>query len=80
LKGKAEVEVAHKVQMFSENLKEIYFETNVDIVKIYKSGDSFGELALLDNKPRAASIRCVEDCHFAVLEKANFQEILSQKP
>ena len=60
-------------------MKEIYFETTVDIVKTYKSGDSFGELALLDNKPRAASIRCIENCHFAVLEKSNFQEILSMK-
>lgn len=42
------------------------------------SGNSFGELALLYHKPRAATITCKEDCHFAVLEKDAFNEILSR--
>jgi CRP-like cAMP-binding protein len=39
-------------------------------------GYSFGELALEDNKPRAASILCLEDSHFAVLEKEDYKRIL----
>lgn len=46
-------------------------------VKTLKTGDSFGELALLDNKPRAATIICREDSFFAVLEKKDFNAILS---
>lgn len=46
-------------------------------VKILTQGMAFGELALLDNKPRAATIICEEDCHFAILEKKSFLEILS---
>lgn len=39
-------------------------------------GYAFGELALLERKPRAATIVCEDDCDFAVLDKAPFQQIL----
>jgi CRP-like cAMP-binding protein len=35
------------------------------------SGDSFGELALLTNSKRNASIRAKEECHFAVRPNEN---------
>eukprot|EP01017_Pseudomicrothorax_dubius_P044050 TRINITY_DN7413_c0_g2_i1.p1 TRINITY_DN7413_c0_g2~~TRINITY_DN7413_c0_g2_i1.p1 ORF type:complete len:198 (+),score=38.04 TRINITY_DN7413_c0_g2_i1:110-703(+) len=38
------------------------------LVKESVAGESFGELALMNNKPRKATIRCLEDCHFATLE------------
>lgn len=44
----------------------------------YNKGDSFGELSLLTNKPRAASIYCNSDCHLAVLEKTDYVRILSK--
>lgn len=42
------------------------------------AGESFGELSLMETmmKPRAATIRCKEDSHFAVLDKKPYQEIL----
>jgi CRP-like cAMP-binding protein len=43
-----------------------------------RSGKSFGELALIKNKPRAASIKCLEDCHFAVMNKSDYQKVLSR--
>ena len=39
-------------------------------------GQSFGELALIYDQPRAASIQAKTDCHFAVLEKQSYAEIL----
>ncbi|KAG9391328.1 cAMP/cGMP-dependent protein kinase [Carpediemonas membranifera] len=39
-------------------------------------GDQFGELALLSNKPRAASILCVEDMECATLRRADYTRIL----
>ena len=46
-------------------------------IKILETGCAFGELALIENKPRAATIRCKENCHFAVLDKTHFVHILS---
>lgn len=34
---------------------------------------SFGELALTEKKPRAATIVAKEDCHFAILIKKHFK-------
>jgi CRP-like cAMP-binding protein len=48
-------------------------------VKVLTAGDSFGELALIDNRPRAATIKCRENCHLAILEKNHFNKILSKK-
>jgi cAMP-dependent protein kinase regulator/cGMP-dependent protein kinase 2 len=44
----------------------------------YGPGKSFGELALISNKPRAATIRCLKDCHFAVIEKQNYEKVLQK--
>ena len=43
-----------------------------------KAGKSFGELALIKNKPRAATIKCVEDCHFAVMSQADYNKVLNK--
>lgn len=51
------------------------------ILSVMKAGDSFGELALIDQEPRSASAQVVEDTvlyclrrdHFLSLLKANFE-------
>lgn len=40
------------------------------------AGVVFGELALLDNAPRAAQARAVEDCVLASLSRADFESLL----
>ena len=45
-------------------------------VKRYKKGDYFGELALLDDKPRAASVISKGDVKVATLGKDGFQRLL----
>lgn len=45
-------------------------------VKRYKKGDYFGELALLDNKPRAASVISTGEVKVATLGKDGFQRLL----
>ena len=42
------------------------------------SGMSFGELALIKDQPRAASIICDTDCHFAVLSKEDYMSIIGK--
>jgi CRP-like cAMP-binding protein len=41
-----------------------------------KSGDSFGELALINEAPRLATIVCEEMCEFGVLTKSDYRNIL----
>lgn len=67
IKGEVSVQVTVK-----EDTKTVTKE-----VLTYKDGASFGELALTDKKPRAASILTKVDCHFAVLDKFNYNRILS---
>lgn len=46
------------------------------ILSIFKSGDSFGELALIDGKPRSASAQALENSTMIVLGAADFLELL----
>ena len=41
-----------------------------------RPGASFGELALIKNKPRAATIRCLKHCEFAVIARSDFKRVL----
>ena len=52
------------------------FITEVPENQFMKEGGSFGELALLTGKPRAATVKCETACLFGVLEKKYFQLIL----
>lgn len=49
------------------------------MVKELRTSDSFGELALLKNSKRLASIICLEDCHFGVIDKKIFNLALKEK-
>lgn len=48
------------------------------VLSIITQGDSFGELALLDGKPRSASAATLEDSVLFVLDKPNFLDVLQE--
>jgi cAMP-dependent protein kinase regulator len=56
-------------KLFSGNTEETHLKT-------YVSGDSFGELALLYNAPRAATIIAKEDCLLWSLDRNTFNHIV----
>ena len=45
---------------------------------ILKSGESFGELALISSNPRAATIKCSSDTQLASISKSEYQEIIGK--
>ena len=44
------------------------------------AGDYFGELALLDDSARSASVRTMEPCLFRVVKKEDFSRVLADNP
>jgi len=44
------------------------------------SGDFFGEMALIDGAPRAATAKTLESCEFYAITRDKFTEMLSQSP
>ena len=45
-----------------------------------EAGGAFGEMSLIDDNPRSASIRTVEPCRFLILHKQEFKEIAMEYP
>lgn len=48
-------------------------------VNILNPGAYFGELALIQDAPRTATIRAMEQVHLAVLARDAFKEVLSKR-
>ncbi|MDR2601154.1 MAG: cyclic nucleotide-binding domain-containing protein [Spirochaetaceae bacterium] len=50
------------------------------VLSVIKAGDIFGEMCLLEAKPRSASVVVLEDCLVTVITKQNFELMVSLKP
>ena len=42
----------------------------------YSEGSYFGELALIRDEPRAASVKAITDCKFLSLDRDSFKRLL----
>jgi CRP-like cAMP-binding protein len=62
-----------KVVLYGKSGREI-------ILSVFKPGDFFGEMSLLDNQPRSANVIAVESSTLLVVERSNFAEHLAQNP
>lgn len=50
------------------------------ILAVLKKGDFFGEMALLENKPRSASAIAHENCRLMAVNRQNFDQMVSTQP
>jgi len=62
-----------KIASFSEKGNEIIFS-------ILGEGDFFGDMSLLDGKPRSASVISIEDTEMQLIRRADFYNLLEQYP
>jgi len=67
------IEGSLKVFLGNEEGKEI-------IINTLGPGEHFGELALLDDEPRSASVMTLEKSSIGVISKADFQSVLTRHP
>ena len=59
-------------------VEKIEIEVKLVEFNTLKAGKSFCELALIKNQLRAATIQCLEDCHFAVIQKDDYEKVLQK--
>merc|ERR1712096_97175 len=57
---------------------ELEEEKEMIEMAVLEAGYSFGELALVNHEPRSATIKCLENCYFAVLSRNDFEVILGK--
>ncbi|HEY4708069.1 MAG TPA: Crp/Fnr family transcriptional regulator [Thermodesulfobacteriota bacterium] len=60
-----------KVTLYGEEGREI-------VLAVLKEGDMFGELSIIDDKPRSANVEAITDIQCLVVSKAAFLEYLSR--
>lgn len=67
------------IQSGSIKISKIVEGTEVTLA-ILKKGDMFGEMALLENKPRSASAIANDDCRLMTINKSNFNQMVATQP
>jgi len=67
------------IQEGSIKISKIVDGTEVTLAML-KKGDMFGEMALLENKPRSASAIANDDCRLMTINKSNFNQMVSTQP
>lgn len=55
-------------------------DNNEVLLAVLKPGDIFGEMALLESKPRVASAIAYEDCVVLAVNRANFERMVGNQP
>jgi CRP/FNR family transcriptional regulator, cyclic AMP receptor protein len=50
------------------------------LLSILEGGDVFGEIALLDDQPRSATVTAMETCELLVVERRGFRALLTSVP
>lgn len=67
------------IQKGKVNITKIMNDKEI-LIAVLKEGDIFGEMALLENKPRTANAITAEDCSFLIVERKNFDAMVTTQP
>jgi CRP-like cAMP-binding protein len=67
-----------RMYIVSEGVVELSVKGKV--IATVSKGGIFGEMALIDDKPRSATARAKTDCEFATIDEAKFFELVHEKP
>jgi CRP-like cAMP-binding protein len=78
----AEGESGHNLYIIqSGSVKITKIVNNQEVVlAVLNKGDIFGEMAMLENKPRAATAEIYEDSTLMAVNRANFSELINVQP
>jgi CRP-like cAMP-binding protein len=74
----SEYQIGNEMFIIKEGLVKITKVTNGNevILAVLKKGDFFGEMALLESKPRSASAIAFEDCALMTVTRDNFDQLV----
>ena len=64
-----------------KNLKLLeYYQKQQWFVEVVRltDGQAFGELALINDKPRAATVMCLTQCYFATISREQYDKALNK--
>ncbi|GHV69978.1 Crp/Fnr family transcriptional regulator [Spirochaetia bacterium] len=67
------------IQKGSVKISKVVDDQEV-LIAVLRGGDIFGEMAMLEQKPRAASAVAHEDCMVTVVNRVNFTEMVQKQP
>lgn len=78
--GKSRVGLEENYDQMNPVEKLEFWENEPDLIEIavLEPGASFGEIALIEDKPRGATIRCNKECIFATMEREDYTKTLSR--
>jgi CRP-like cAMP-binding protein len=72
------------IYIIVEGKVEIVLETilpNLEIkFSVLESGDTFGEISFVDDKPRSATARCLSDSKFIIINGLKMREHIESRP
>ena len=69
-----------KFYIIFEGVVQVFHDSADDgtILSELGPGSAFGEMALIHNRPRLATVSCVADCVFGVLHKSQYTQVLGK--
>lgn len=66
------------IEMFVIKSGEVDIIYNDQVLETMKEGDIFGEMALIDDKPRSATTIAKTDCQLVPIDKERFSFLIQQ--